>query len=979
MAFVEYTSGNDTITQSEADRDRWDDHWARAGDDVLRLYQGNAVGGPGNDRIEQLTFAAEPWRQVWVAYWDSPAGVRLHFGEGWAEDGHGTRDTLVGIQNVLTSSQDDWLHGNDQDNRFVPNGGNDTVIGGGGIDTVSAWFDAPDGFRQARLEEVDITVSPDGRQATVKSLVGKPFTITATDVERLELWDGTLDSNGHRRGVPYDLSNFITPQGMAEQAVVAGGSFRWNAAQPLGSSVELTYSFVTTAPASGVGAAGFRSFDPVEQQLVRDILQRTAALANIRFTEVAEAGGTVGQLRFGVSQQAATKGVSWQPNQPGAGELAGDIWMDLESMVGLARGTEGYGALLHEIGHALGLRHPRNVNAGDSHAMQLREQDDRTALTAMSQVASADGLFRTDWGLLDVHALRYLYGSRTTAGGDDTYLLATALAGQSTIVDDGGADTIDASALPTGVNLDLRAGQLSSAGVTLAGFSGVENLGLAVGSLIENAVGSPHDDVLLGNDRDNRLTGGAGNDWIEGGAGIDTAVFAGRRTDYEVSTGFGKVFVAGRDGVAGFDTLLAVEQLQFSDQRVVLNSVTLGTDTRVSVDEDGAVTATLPDPTDVARSAVTYQLAVPAAHGTASISASGEISYRPASNYHGGDSVAFDIVGAGGSNRYVAYVTVLPINDAAPVGRDGDFVAQRDVLLQARLPAATDADGDVLSYSLLADPQHGQVTLEPGGDFAYRPDAGYSGADTFRFTVSDGMGGSASYTARLNVVPVTTTVMGTAGPDNLAARSSADGYSGLAGDDRITGGGGDDTIDGGAGIDTAIYAQVRSLYNVARSGSSWSVAQKVGSEGTDLVFAVERLQFKDIRVALDLDGAAGHAAQVIRALLGPQHLQNETYVGIGLQLFDQGASYASVVELALSVVPAFAGGSSNADFVRHVYRNVIGVEASPADVALYAGLIDAGVYTQSSLGLLACQLPLNTASTDLVGLASTGIEFLPPA
>ncbi|HYE70902.1 MAG TPA: matrixin, partial [Aquabacterium sp.] len=145
----------------------------------------------------------------------------------------------------------------------------------------------------------------------------------------------------------------------------------------------------------------------------------------------------------------------------------------------------------------------------------------------------------------------------------------------------------------------------------------------------------------------------------------------------------------------------------------------------------------------------------------------------------------------------------------------------------------------------------------------------------------------------------------------------------------------------------------------------------------DLLYAVERLQFKDIRIALDLDGAAGHTAQIIRALLGPQHLQNEAYVGIGLGLFDQGFSYQAVVELAMGVVPIFAGGSSNADFVRHLYRNVVGVDASAADVTLYAGLIDSGVYTQASLGLLACQLALNTASAELTGLASTGIEFLP--
>ena len=76
---------------------------------------------------------------------------------------------------------------------------------------------------------------------------------------------------------------------------------------------------------------------------------------NLSFTEVAESGNNAGQMRFGVSQQAATKGVSWLPNQSGAGDNAGDVWMDVDSMRGIAVGSEGYQALLHEIGHALGL------------------------------------------------------------------------------------------------------------------------------------------------------------------------------------------------------------------------------------------------------------------------------------------------------------------------------------------------------------------------------------------------------------------------------------------------------------------------------------------------------------------------------------------------------------------------------------------------------------------------------------------------
>jgi hypothetical protein len=206
-----------------------------------------------------------------------------------------------------------------------------------------------------------------------------------------------------------------------------------------------------------------------------------------------------------------------------------------------------------------------------------------------------------------------------------------------------------------------------------------------------------------------------------------------------------------------------------------------------------------------------------------------------------------------------------------------------------------------------------------------------------------------------------------------------DAYFAHAGNDRISGGHGDDLIDGGLGIDTSVYQSIRVLYQARKTDFGWTVAATAGSEGVDRLVHVERLQFSDMSLALDLDGNAGAVAQIIRAVFGPAYLSNKAFVGIGLQLFDGGMSYADVVKLAVGtdLFAQLAGGRDSGAFVNLVYRNVVGVAPGAADLAPFKGLLDTGVYTQDSLALLACQVGVNTESLDLMGLASAGIEFLP--
>ena len=105
------------------------------GDGHDRLYAGKGddtlQGGAGHDLID-----GGDDRDT-VYYDDAAAGVVLRLWANRAEqDGHGGRDTLVSIENVVGSSHDDWLAGNADDNWLRGLSGDDTLRGGAGTDTL---------------------------------------------------------------------------------------------------------------------------------------------------------------------------------------------------------------------------------------------------------------------------------------------------------------------------------------------------------------------------------------------------------------------------------------------------------------------------------------------------------------------------------------------------------------------------------------------------------------------------------------------------------------------------------------------------------------------------------------------------------------------------------------------------------------------------------------------------------------------------
>jgi Ca2+-binding RTX toxin-like protein len=304
----------------------------------------------------------------------------------------------------------------------------------------------------------------------------------------------------------------------------------------VGTSASLTYSFGGSNSiyknnyGTGEPLSGFAALTSTQQNAVVNALAAWSEIANIQFTQVTDSSTVAGDLRFAKSSLPST---AWA-YIPGASPEAGDVWFSHSDNYDTdTKGTYGYITFLHEIGHALGLKHPHDT---DGSGVVADSNIDSTAYTVMSyksyvgqpvNAGLGQSFFPTTPMLNDIAAIQYLYGANmSTRSGDTVYSWAPGQQLLETIWDGGGIDTINWSNQSSAAKINLGAGQWSELGPTY--WNGAENvsqtLAIAYNVTIENATGGAGNDTITGNDVSNVLNGGDGNDSLKGEAGNDTLV-----------------------------------------------------------------------------------------------------------------------------------------------------------------------------------------------------------------------------------------------------------------------------------------------------------------------------------------------------------------------------------------------------------------------------------------------------------------------
>lgn len=330
----------------------------------------------------------------------------------------------------------------------------------------------------------------------------------------------------------------------------------------------ITYSFPDAASdyvssyAGGSGEPTKSGFASAPSQMQVAINYAMGLILGYTNADIQYAGTNGADIMVAQSPAANPTSYAYYPGNYASG---GDVWFGTGYNYSLgALGNYYFTTALHELGHALGLKHSQETGGPANVAVPSAHDDSEyTVMSYRSYVGASttSGYTNEAYGYPqtymanDILALQTMYGANyTTQAGTTVYTWSPTTgqefingAGQpadnggaggsanriyQTIWDGGGVDTYDLSNYTTNLSINLNPGASSMfSSVQLANLGNGHNASGNVynaylynndgRSYIDDAIGGSGNDTITGNQIANVLHGGGGNDALFGGAGDD--------------------------------------------------------------------------------------------------------------------------------------------------------------------------------------------------------------------------------------------------------------------------------------------------------------------------------------------------------------------------------------------------------------------------------------------------------------------------
>jgi len=223
-----------------------------------------------------------------------------------------------------------------------------------------------------------------------------------------------------------------------------------------------------------------------------------------------------------------------------------------------------------------------------------------------------------------------------------------------------------------------------------------------------------------------------------------------------------------------------------------------------------------------------------------------------------------------------------------------------------------------------------------------------------------------------------------------AVTANNDKVCGYDGNDIFYGFGdvGEDLFDGATGVDTSVYRGVYANYTLVKDQSFWNpttnrndlfgirVVDKTKLDGSDGLVNVERLQFTDTTIALDIGAnqTAGSGYMLYKAAFN--RTPDVGGLGYWISKMDGGMSYSDVSKnfvTSTEFKTAFCGSNPSVNtLVTKLYNNVLNRTPDAGGLAFWQDKLNTGWSTADVLGFFSTS---GENVTNVTPLIANGISY----